>query len=613
MRKFAIILTALLMMFPLFAGCNPGGGGGGDNGGGGGGGGGEETVAAPKKPGIPGELGVAVSEPADVIDVVDFHANANNNGDGILSARLLQGLVNKTLPRVYIERVDEGRNDVKTETVKLNVLKNYGKRTLNRLTNDNDSAHRGFQTFWTLFYKYHEEVNRLWVYEEMTYEDLAVDHINVAVMLAGKDNSIAVSKTLAKQIRDAGFKFQEVDVMDYCGFTRASNTLNIYDWAYDNLIDSCNPNMVFLLNPITRYFYGSYDYLPTMYDMVVALDAFVYYADSRTNRGKELERKILDHYDDMIPVIGCPGNWENQYVASIAAAGKMHYANDWDYMNGSLWMAFPDYTRQDAGAPIPDEFQTYNDEVYIAFTVSDGDAWFATARDNLAFFNYPALRSSDIPVGWTMPAAWRTYNPLLLEYYYEGGRAGGLDELMQGPSGVGYGYPSRMPEDSYKLFCELTRDHLGAVGFNMINYWDLVVDGTNSMIGTDEKYLAQMIDAVKPDVVFRGQASRTGNYKIINGTVCVEEVGDFRNSGCKTKNDLVNGAAKVIASQRATRPGAPVFIMLNVCIWGDGPEIITGAVTDMKKDTGTKYRFVKPSQLVAGILDYEAGNSLPTR
>lgn len=571
-----------------------------------------------------GDLGVALTEPADTIDVAHFTNGVglngrDNNEFGMLSARSFQGLINKTIPRLYIERVGQDKWGIMTEPLKKEAIRTVGNRNINELPNDTNPAHTGYYCFWSIFYKYHGEINKLYVFEEYSANDKLYAVMNIAVMLAGRDNSVAVSRPLAEQIKNEGFAFEEVDVEEYCGFTFSKdNTITINQWAIDNLLKESNKNMVFALCPQVRTWYAGMtesDQFPSSYDMAVALDAFIYTPIPYTPAGLQIEEKVLSFYDDGIPVIGWPGPYENTWVSHIAKCNKIVVSIDWEYNNGSLWCAFPPFESHEKLAPIPENFNTYDDTVYIAFEYSDGDAFHYCERDLIAHLNNPVIMETNIPMGWSIPSIWQKFNPVLLEYYYSLRREG-LDEFIQGPSGVSYTYPSMMSSESYTLFLNRTKEMFGNLGINMTSYWDITPGNSNSMVGVDETLLKKYIEIVKPEAIFRGQSSHTGDYKVIDGVVCIEKVGNFSGSGCQTAGDIISSVHKMVerqkTSENALRPNGPVFIMIDVNAWGDPIEtVVPVAVRTLLAEENAHYEFVTPSELVAAIYAYENNSTQP--
>jgi hypothetical protein len=134
------------------------------------------------------------------------------------------------------------------------------------------------------------------------------------------------------------------------------------------------------------------------------------------------------------------------------------------------------------------------------------------------------------------------------------------------------------------------------------------------MVGADEKALRRYIEVIKPDAVFLGQSSHTGDYRIIDDVVVIEEVGNFKGSGNQTASQIVDAVDRMVERQKtganAIRPDGPVFVMLNINAWGDPITMVPDAVNTLKARLGAKYEFVTPAGLVAAISNYEAGGSL---
>lgn len=531
-------------------------------------------------------------EPAKVLDVVRFNSSDTASGDA--SARILQGVINKKQPRVYIAK--DWIKSINAETVRQEILKTYGEVELQELPRDDTDSHQGYSVFWTLFSKYHSEIERIFVYTN-TVE--LCDTINVAAMLAGRYNGVAVDRRLADQIVAAGYDLPVIDVVEYCGFTgENANTFAINQWICDHLVESSNNSVVVALTPMARD-EGS-DFLPTYYDFAVATNSVIYNASYiYLDKGKSLQREILDQYPDNTPVIGWPGlNMEGEYVTSISECGKMVVCADWGFDNGSVWAAFPQYTHPEPVTPIPETYEVKDGDVYVSFMVSDGDAWHFTTGDFLCFWNDPVRGTQ--PIGWTIPVLFTNYNPLMLEYIYD--TATPLDNLMQGPSGVSYLYPSKTPADSYENFLDSTKKVFADMGINMVNVWD-PVDGDNTMIGANEALLEQYIDVVQPDALFRGHDSYTGGYKIYNNTVIMEEVGNFAGRGAMNTADIVN-AIDTICSK--TEDGKPTFLMINVEAWGDCTAALQPALDIIaQREDADRYHFITPAELVAAIETYE--------
>ena len=323
----------------------------------------------------------SIPEPARELDMVLF--NSADTGSGDASARILQGVINKKQPRVYIAK-DWTKYGVNAERVRQDILKTYGEVSLKELERDESDSHQGYTMFWTLFGKYHEEIERIFVFSDSVELN---DTINVAAMLAGRYNGVAVDQQLADQIVAAGYDLPVVDVVEYGGFTGDNaNTFAINQWISDNMVDDASKSLVVALAPMER---GEGEkFLPTYFDFAVATNALIYNAAYvYLEKGQEIQKSILDQFPDNTPVVGWPNlNMEGDYVNSISACGKMVAGADWGVDNGSVWAAFPPYTHEEPVTPIPASYPVNNDEVYVAFMVSDGDAWHFASGDGKRYF-----------------------------------------------------------------------------------------------------------------------------------------------------------------------------------------------------------------------------------
>ena len=540
----SILLLALCFLFGSFAGCT----GQGDDG---------ETGTTVAETEVFEKVDFGLNEPAATIDLVDF-VSANNTGPTMVSAMVLQGIVNKKQPRIYIAR-PWSSNGVDVEAVRQNILTEYGEVALNRMALDSEPGHADGQVFWTLFEKYHEEVERMFVFPTNAALN---DVINVAVMLAGRNQGIAVTADLADQIVAEGYDLPRVDVLEYMGMTAQQAN--------------------YLAVPRERG--TGEEFLPTYYDLIVASGGLVYNAGyDFLEAGKAYQKKILDQFPDCTPVMGWADlSMEEDYVSSVSECGKIIAGADWGYDNGSVWGAFPEYTHEEPiNVEIPADYTAENGKMYVSFMMSDGDAWHFTDGSNIA--NFMNENRGTFPMGWSTASLFGSCNPLIMEWYYD--KKSPNDEFLQGPCGISYAYASKMPARSYENFLKLTKETFGKMGITMANYWDLVNNGGgvgNSLVGSDYSLIEKYVEIVQPDLLSRGHNSLTGEWQLIGDTVVIEQIGNYwaKNGvesygGCDNASDIVGSLE--------------YFQAIN--------ELKAGENAD-------SYEFVLPSQMVAAIRNY---------
>lgn len=523
-------------------------------------------------------------EAAETIDVVQRSEVDTPYGD--FAARSLQGLVNKKQPRIYIQD-SWHREGVDVEQLRQNLLKIYGERTLHALALD--ESYDQDRTFWTLFDKYGSEVKSLYVFDEKL-----PDTVNVAAMLAGRNSGIAVPAHLAEQLAPLGLPV--TDVTKEYGFT---DHIQINRWIADNMVKGSNKQIVFVLNPTGRDNFS--EMLPQAYDLAIATDSLIYHVNPFLQVEVELQKSLLDQFPDHTLVVGWAGmDIEGDYIKSVSLAGKSVICTDWGYPNGSIWAAFPSFYSNSVQPVIPDNYPVSNNRTYVAFTISDGDAWHYASRDLLSFWNQPSRGS--VPIGWTVPALFSEGNPLIMRYLYNTKSAN--DEFMQGPSGYGYVYAGSMPEEAYDSYLTYTKLYLDAMGLNMVNYWDLNA-GNNALVGADESLIAKYVQRVGSQAVFRGHDG-DGSYKMMDGAVVTQEVGNTLGAGTRSAEDIVKAVDR---AKEKTPAGQPTFVMVNVEAWGDGVSSIQAAIDALNDRNTGEYAFVKPSELTAAVRAYTAGKS----
>ena len=533
-----------------------------------------------------------LNEPAKTLDLVLF--NSGDSGAGDVSARILQGVINKKQPRVYIAK-EWSQHGVNVEAVRQSILRDYGEVDFAELKRDDAKHHQKYSVFWTLFSKYSKEVEKIFVFSDSV--ELS-DTINVAAMFASRYNGVAVNRELADQIIGAGYDLPVIDIVEYCDFTGdKASPFYINEWIGENMADGASKSLVVAAMPSEREEGG--EFLPMYYDLAVATNALIYNAAfDYLDEGKRVSTTVLDRFPDNTPVVGWAGMaMEDDYVTTISKCGKLVAGIDWGFGNGSVWAAFPPYIHEETVAPVPDTYEAKEGETYIAFMTSDGDAWHFIDGNFLAFWNTDAR--GKYPIGWSIGSLLYIYSPLMLEYIYD--TRTDLDNLMQGPSGVSYLFPSMTPPDSYTNFLKSTKTVFGKLGINMTNMWDYAggsVPG-NSKVCTDEKLIKEYIDIVQPDALFLGHDSLDGKYSIYKNTVIMEEVGDFKLGGAANPEDII-GAVDTIRAKNTT--GKPTFIMVNLTAWGDCVTALEEAITTLQsREDGGQYHFITPAELVAAI------------
>ncbi len=507
-------------------------------------------------------------------------------------ARIFQGVINKTQPRVYIADNTSLRG-VDVSSIRKHIIETYGDVELVPQVMDTIKAHRDFSVFWSLWRDYSNEIENIYIFD---LSDGLQDSMNVAAMLAGRNKGIAVTKDLYLDLYSEGCigNRNVIDVCETYGFTFAQGTLGINKWIGENMVEGSNKELIFMLYPGDRDT-GSSSH-PVIYDLAVAVDGLIYWIDPDFDTFLNVQKSILDQFGSNALVIGWPGiNMERAYVNSITECGKNVVCADWGFENGSVVSGFENYYPTECTTVVPKTETVLNNKVYVAFTVSDGDAWHYATRELLAYWNSPVRGT--VPITWTIPSLFAKYHPTLLEYLYDTKTP--MDEFIQGPSGVGYIYPSKMSDDVYDDYLEKTKSAFEKTKINMVNYWDT----STTYYTADNARLKEYAETVKPDAIFLGHELNNNDYFMIGDTVCINEMGVNRGRGTHTAEEIVENIDRAVS---ITPAGKPVFVAVNVEAWGQGVNTIAEAYSMLldREDAG-RYEFVTSASLVGKIRSYE--------
>lgn len=173
----------------------------------------KNTISWPKSQALPSFRKVKRLDVADVV---------NSPGDIRLMLATLQGVINRSEPRIYLlENEEEG---------KLTWL------------NDLNVPYQLHDEAWDLVKKYKNEVKGI-----IIYDPEVPDSINVATTLAGLKNAIVASPEIASQLEASPYRLKVLD--DLRG--RFQDRMDAYTWQYEHLWKQTTHRMLIGLSPTT--------------------------------------------------------------------------------------------------------------------------------------------------------------------------------------------------------------------------------------------------------------------------------------------------------------------------------------------------------------------------
>lgn len=387
------------------------------------------------------------------LDVYDFRGSAE---DVQLAATTCAGLINRPLPRVYLVFTSEDE---------------YWLRRLAGTVPQTHATSGGNDALVALLSSYQAEIKGL-----IIYDPACIDSINVGTTLAGLRAGIVVSPTLAQRLQE---RYQFPLILNLRTF-RWRSRIQAYLWAQQQLLPECTSRLIAGMEPTISNGLRSF---------LVATRTFVYWLDSRRyfpdgHAGMLSERGLMRQIFQMYTPNSLHLGWVVDEFSGIALLSRFALATlASDYFNNlEVWTAIKpslaahnaaDHTPVQA-QPLPVVVQPSHDsrisdsKVYISFTLSDGDNIQYCQHKLLQLWNEP-IRGT-IPLGWTLSPLLLQSAPAMAAYYQETATAN--DELVAGPSGAGYMYPTHWPQAHWPKFLQQTGELMSDIGMTTLEVLD---------------------------------------------------------------------------------------------------------------------------------------------
>jgi hypothetical protein len=518
-------------------------------------------------------------QPIEHLDVYDFR---DATQDIQLAATICVGIINRPQPRVYLIFSND-------DEYWLLQLANAVPQT--RITSKGDDA------LIELLNSYHTEIKGL-----IIYDPACIDSINVATTLAGLRSGVVVSPALAQNLAE---RYQLPLIMDLCAF-RWRSRLQAYLWAKEHLLPECASRLVAGMNPTISNGLRSF---------LVATRTFVYWLDSRgylpdghagvlSERG--LMRQIFRAYTPNSLHLG----WVIDEFSGIALLSRFALAMvPSDYFNNlEVWTAIKPASIEHSTGGTESQAQslplavsptnnhgTHN--VYISFTLSDGDNIQYCQHQLLPLWNDPVRGT--IPLGWTLSLLLHQSAPAIGAYYRETATAN--DELVAGPSGAGYMYPTYWPQAHLPKYLQQAGEMLSSMGMTTLEVldadhvfgsgWPLIPKVSVNGMTLQNQHLQQQFARTLAPYGLRGIISgngflfRGGRWQHVDKIPICHNLGLF--GSAKTMLLFIKIAAKLYKHR-------PLFLNVYVNAWFMGP----AQIQQVMQQLGNGYTFVLPRTLL---------------
>lgn len=381
--------------------------------------------------------------PADTLDALDIQEGVSNNER--LMFVVLQGLVNKTQPRLFLfEPAGEGKYKW-PERLGL-CIKEFP-----------------IEKRFELIRKYADELEGVVLYDSSNN----IHYANLASTVAGIDKLLPVTRELYVRLLEEGIKLRVVSDLTRLNFTR---TTQIYDYLYTNYWKRCTHRLL-VSQPPERGF---------VRDLAVASGAAIVWLDVRKWNESVILRKFLK---DMKSGESLITGWfpeERSGVGITTEYGLSIVPSDF-YMNSTVYAGMS----KSIHYPVIPKMPKLENKVYLTLFLSDGD--------NVQYCQHAMSQlwekngRGNIPINWTISPALVDFGPALLNYYYD--TATDNDCFASGPSGIGYSliYDSHNyvwnTNSSMTIlpYVQWTQQYLDKSGLRIITIWDEINDEQRSV------------------------------------------------------------------------------------------------------------------------------------
>ncbi len=381
-----------------------------------------------------------IENPLDTINTVAF----NNETRNLVS--VLQGHVNKTKTRVFVDSVKALEEGADTWPERLNI-----KRRMIGL--------------YELIAKYQSEFNGVVIYNAHNGNPAQSRHyLNLAATVANIKNLLPVDTYTYSYFEQYGIKLDiKVDLREL----KFETAEEIYTYMHETYWKDCTKRILFSLCPT--------DHPAFVRDMAAAVGGAVVWLDPREKN----EKKVLDMYlEDMEAGKSiCLGWWpeERSGIGEGTHYGISTIPSDY-YDNSTVYAAMDHIMR----IPTVPKKPKLENKIYIAIFLSDGDnVQYCQHRMSVIWSSH---KRGMMPLNWTVSPGLPDIGPQILNYYYD--TATENDCFVSGPSGLGYAliydaHHEHLYLTDEKLtdkYAELSEKYLIKSGLRGITIWDELRD-----------------------------------------------------------------------------------------------------------------------------------------
>ena len=350
------------------------------------------------------------------------------------------------------------------------------------------------------------------------------------------------------------------------------NRIAIDTYQYNNFISATNTSI------LAQDFASS----SNLRDYMIAAKMFVFDLTSNDADEKTLYGQIINSTAHNTPIMGYIDNEAND-VLYLSGSGEGHFLNaSDDYNNGSVWASLPQPSSLSQPGPTA-PFKTNNGTVYAAFAASDGDNASIVQHQNVQRWTEGQFLGA-VPMAWTISPGMINFAPGIISNYYQ--FLPQSQEMMAGPSGVGYGTGETGTDLSG--LASLTNQFMTSEGMSTVTAWE-----SSTISGGLIDYA---IDVNVPHVVYRNPQALT--IETNTAKTVLDGQDSFYNSN---PPDQISAIETALATGGATpyQSGAPNFLEFLIDNLTMSPDDTLYISQKLQRDLSYPIVFMTPSELAA--------------
>lgn len=464
----------------------------------------------------------------------------------------VKGVVNKTQPRIYTYD-----NAVRGEDGKYNWLNTLG------------LGHTDVTDNYSLITKYKSAISGI-----VIYDDTVPDTVNLATTIASLGNGIVAPPALVSKLTSAPYNLPILNDLRGMFTTK----VQVYQYLYNNYWSLVTHKIIVGLNPQIKGF---------LRDYATAIGAAAIWL----NPSVPAEDTILRQFLSGMPYgSGAYMGWwpdEGLGVSRTSEYGVTTIASDF----ASNLTVFGGTSRTVNVKPVANK-PVLRNKIYVSLILSDGDNLQYLEHRFKTNWLWDSPLRGQIPVGWTVSPAMLDAMPGVLNHLYN--TATPNDNLIGGPTGVGYTYPNYWGNQSYlDNYVALSNDYTNRAGLKVITVWNQINGATNPNVGNSFANYA-------PSLLGLTAQNAGGEIKVYNNVLPSQ---GLNATYCYSEASVISEITGQIAGWNGT---APRFVSIQSNPWDVSYQMLVNAVNHFSGNSDIV--FVRPDNYFQLMREY---NNLP--